>query len=136
VEKIMRYIAFVVALLCLSGCSASRSTPRAQVASVAEKQFYTDAEAQAFLRKLPEVKYPTTIRAVCTQLGIDLSRLGIDISKPVHPQLFGPGSGATQWHTSQLSQSHSIAFLHNINDKSQDEYRIYKIDIWKFKNRD
>ena len=132
----MRYIALLAALICLSGCAASRSTPDAQVVSPPKKQFYTDVEAQALLGKLPEVKYPITIRAACTQLGIELTRLGVDTTHPIHDQLGGPGSGVTMYHTSQLSDSYSIAFLHNINDNTPDEYRIYKIDIWKFKNRE
>jgi len=132
----MRKMMIVAAALCLAGCSAfQRTQPKQEISQESQKQFYTDVKARTFLQKLSEVEYPTTIRAACTQLGIDLSRLGVDTSKPVHTQLFGPGSGVTQWHTSQLSQSYSIAFLHNINDKTPDEYRIYKVDIWRFSEK-
>ncbi len=132
----MRRIMIVIALLCLGGCSASESGKSEQPETqVPRKQFYTDAEAGVFLQKLSGVTYPTTIRAASSHLGIDLARLGLDMSRPIHTQLIGPGSGVTQWHTSQLSQSYSIAFLHNINDKTPGEYRIYKVDIWKFSEK-
>ncbi|MCX7046133.1 MAG: hypothetical protein NTX50_11690 [Candidatus Sumerlaeota bacterium] len=104
-------------------------------AAAAAKRYYTDAEAQAFQKKLAEVKCPTTITSACAQLGIELSRLGVDAAKPVQNQLGGPGSAVTMYHVSQLSDSFSIAFLHNIHDNTPDEYRIYSVDIWNFKER-
>ena len=132
---IMKYIVFVAALLCLGGCSASRSTPTAEVTSAPKKDVYTDAEVQAFLGRLPDVKYPTTIHAACSQLGIELARLGVDTSKPIQTQLLGLADGGMESHISQLSESYSIGFHHNISDKSSAQYQIHKIRIWKFKNR-
>jgi hypothetical protein len=137
VERNMRQIVVIAVVLCLAGCSVPQNTRHGQeVSQDFRKQFYTDAEAAGFLAKLPKITYPSTIPAVCTQLGIDLSRLGVDTSRPIHRQLYGPGSGVTQWHTSQLSQSYSIAFLHNINDKTPNEYRIYRVDIWRFREKE
>ena len=135
VEKIMRHIIFVVALLCLSGCCASRSAPPSQMASAPKKQLYTDTEAQAFRGNLLAVKYPTTIRAACSQLGIELARLGVDTSEPPRTQLLGLADGGMESHISQLSDSYSIGFHHNISEKTSEEYQIHKIRIWKFKNR-
>jgi hypothetical protein len=131
----MRYIVFVAMLLCLSGCCASRCTPATQVVASPVKQLYSDAEAQAFLARLPDLKYPTTIRTACSQLGIELARLGVDTSKPIQTQLLGLADGGMESHISQLSESYSIGFHHNISDKSSTQYQIHKIRIWKFKNR-
>jgi hypothetical protein len=136
VEMIMKYIVFVTALLCLSGGCALRSTPTAEVKSAPKRDVYTDAEAQAFLGKLPGLKYPTTIHVACTQLGIELARLGVDTSKPIQTQLASLDDGGIQSRVSQLSDSYSIAFHHNINDKTPNKYQIYEIRIWEFRNRD
>jgi len=133
---IMKYIVFVAALLCLSAGCASRSMPTAEVTSAPQKDVYTDTEAQAFLGRLPDVKYPTTIRDACSQLGIELARLGVDTSKPIQTQLMGLASGSTESHISQLSESYSIGFHHNISEKTSEKYQIHKISIWKFKNRE